>query len=127
MAYQSVGRPMTYLAVLLGTACLPVVAPAAKAPAATVPVSAEALPALMLAKLRRGEPLAPEVAAVERLTEESDSLLLVALGELYEEEAEATNPLPLLRWSHLLDRLETALDGAGRIAGILESLVIKHA
>ena len=37
------------------------------------------------------------------------------------------NPLPLLRWSHLLDRLETALDGAGRIAGILESLVIKHA
>ncbi len=85
------------------------------------------LAALMLAKLRRGEPILAEVAAVERLTEESDSLLLVALGELYEEEAEATNPLPLLRWSHLLDRLETALDGAGRIAGILESLVIKHA
>jgi len=85
------------------------------------------LAAVMLAKLRRGEPISAEVAAVERLTAESDSLLLVALGELYEEEAEAPNPLPLLRWSHLLDRLETALDGAGLIAGILESLVIKHA
>ncbi len=40
------------------------------------------LAALMLAKLRRGEPILAEVAAVERLTEESDSLLLVALGEI---------------------------------------------
>ena len=85
------------------------------------------LTARMLERLRRGDTIAAEIAAVERLTEETDSLLLVALGELYEEEAEAAHPIPLLRWSHLLDRLETALDGAGRIATILESLVIKHA
>ena len=85
------------------------------------------LTARMLERLRRGDTIAAEIAAVERLTEETDSLLLVALGELYEEEAEAAHPLPLLRWSHLLDRLETALDGAGRIATILDSLVIKHA
>ncbi len=85
------------------------------------------LTARMLERLRRGDTIAAEIAAVERLTEETDSLLLVALGELYEEEAESAHPLPLLRWSHLLDRLETALDGAGRIATILESLVIKHA
>ena len=85
------------------------------------------LAARMLERLRRGDSIATESAEVERLTEESDSLLLVALGELYEEEAEAAHPLPLLRWSHLLDRLETALDGAGRIVSILESLVINHA
>lgn len=50
MAYQSVGRPVTYLALLLGTAFFPLVAPAAKMSAATVQLPADAPPALMLAK-----------------------------------------------------------------------------
>ena len=50
MAYQSVGRPVTYLALLLGTAFFPLLAPAAKVSATAVQAPAEAPPALMLAK-----------------------------------------------------------------------------
>ncbi|KAA6182571.1 efflux RND transporter permease subunit [Thiohalocapsa marina] len=85
-----------------------------------------ALNAQMFAKLSRGEAIDAEVEQQERLTEESDSLLLVALGELYDEQAGTHDPLPLLRWSHLLERLETAIEGAERLAAVLESLVIKN-
>jgi len=50
MAYQSVGRPVTYLALLLGTAFFPLVAPAAKVSAAAVQAPADAPAALTLAK-----------------------------------------------------------------------------
>lgn len=81
----------------------------------------------LLTRLQQGESIDAELTQVATLIEESDSLLLVALGELYEEHAEATDPLPLLRWSQLLDRLETALDAAGRIISTLESVVIRNA
>ena len=50
MAYQSVGRPVTYLALLLGTAFFPLVAPAAKLSTTAVQSPADAPPALTLAK-----------------------------------------------------------------------------
>lgn len=50
MAYQSVGRPVTYLALLLGTAFFPLVAPAAKLSTTAVQSPADAPPVLTLAK-----------------------------------------------------------------------------
>jgi uncharacterized protein Yka (UPF0111/DUF47 family) len=81
----------------------------------------------VLSRLQHGDSIDAEINQVKALAEESDSLLLVALGELFEEQTGGRDPLPLLRWSQLLDRLETALDGAERIVSTLESLVIRNA
>jgi len=50
MAYHSVSRSVTYLALLLGTAFFPLAASAAKAAGANLQAPAQAPPALMLAK-----------------------------------------------------------------------------
>lgn len=84
------------------------------------------LTARMLDGLKRGEDIDAELLGIERLTEEADSLLLVSLGELYEEQADTSDLMPLIRWSQLMERLETAIDAAERIASTLESVVLKQ-
>lgn len=83
--------------------------------------------AAMLRHLCRSESVATESAAVERLAEECAGFLLVALGELYEDEAAARqDPLEVLRWTHLYERLEVAAERNQTIATILEAIVLKH-
>lgn len=81
----------------------------------------------VVAVLNRGESVAPLLAEIDRLREESDRFLLVGLGELYESTAEAgVEMLEILKWSQLYDRLETAIGRAQAVAGNLEAIVLKN-
>ena len=65
---------------------------------------------------------------VEDLETESDMLLMVAMGELYERGAATPDEvLELVKWSHVYDRFEQAFGQASRLANILEGVSLKYA
>lgn len=83
--------------------------------------------ALVLERLSRSEDVDDQADEVERLRLEADRLLLVAAGELYENEEEARkDPLEVFRWANLFARMEEAVDRVERIATVLEALALKQ-
>ena len=59
---------------------------------------------------------------------ESDALLLVALGEVYESFAETPQTLfNIMKWGQIYDRLEEALSGAAAVANLLQGVSVKNA
>jgi hypothetical protein len=81
----------------------------------------------MLERLGRSEDVDDQAAEVERLRQEADRLLLVASGELFEDEAEARrDPLEVFRWSTLYARMEEAADRVERIATVFEAIALKQ-
>ena len=83
--------------------------------------------AAMLERLGRSEHVGEQVAEVERLRLEADRLLLVAAGELFENEEEARkDPLEVFKWTNLYARMEEAVDRTERIAVVLEALALKQ-
>jgi len=65
---------------------------------------------------------------VNRLKNESELQLLVALGELYES-AQADNEklLYTIKWTQIYDRIEQALDKAEVLSNVIEGISIKNA
>jgi uncharacterized protein len=60
---------------------------------------------------------------VNRLENEGDRLLREALASLFEE---GVDPMVVIRWKDVYDRLEAAIDSTESVANILESIVIKN-
>ena len=60
---------------------------------------------------------------VRRLEEEGDALYHEWLGFLFEHEA---NPLEVIKWKEIYDKLENTLDSAEDVSNTLESVAIKH-
>jgi uncharacterized protein len=99
--------------------------PAAQSLAATLVEMIGSI-ARMLEHLDRLESVAAETGEVERAGGEAEGFLLVALGELYEDEQAARqDPLEVLRWTHLYERLQVAIERAQNISTILEAVVLK--
>jgi uncharacterized protein Yka (UPF0111/DUF47 family) len=58
---------------------------------------------------------------------EADAFLLVALGECYETTLDAPQDLlELIKWAHIFDRLEHAIDRADHVADVIESILLKR-
>jgi uncharacterized protein len=60
---------------------------------------------------------------LHRLENEGDRLVREALGSLFQE---GIDPIVVIRWKDIYERLEAAIDSTEKVAHVLESIVIKN-
>jgi uncharacterized protein len=80
---------------------------------------AEALP-----RLRNLGDISHYTVEIHRLENESDQLERSALASLFEQ---GIDPMMVIRWKDIFDRLEQAVDSTERVANTLQGIVIKNA
>jgi uncharacterized protein len=78
--------------------------------------------AAALESLRRPEPLRPHIVAIQELEREGDRLERDALSSLFDG---GIDPMVVIRWKDLYERLEEAIDASRHAANTLEGLVVK--
>ena len=61
---------------------------------------------------------------VNRLENEGDRIIREALASLF---ANGIDPMVVIRWKDIFERLEQAIDACETAANILETIVVKHA
>jgi len=61
---------------------------------------------------------------INRLENEADRVTRDAIGKLFDEE---TNPITVIKWKELYEKLEDTTDSCEDVANILESVVLKNA
>ena len=91
---------------------------------ADVLVGAGAQVALALRCLRSGSDLQPHLVEIHRLENEGDRLERDALASLFEY---GTDPMLVIRWKDLFERLEEGIDATERVANVLQGLSTRPA
>lgn len=76
-----------------------------------------------LPRLRHQEDLSPYVVEIHRLENEGDSLERLALASLFER---AIDPMIVIRWKDIFERLESAVDATETVANTLQGIVLKN-
>ena len=79
---------------------------------------AEAMP-----RLRNFEDMSHYTVEVNRLENDGDRVLREALASLFER---GIDPMLVIRWKDIFERLEEAIDATEHVANILEGIVIKN-
>ena len=77
-----------------------------------------------VSQLQNGMKVMEHCIEVNRLENEGDHIYHVALGKLFETE---TDPINLIKWKEILEKLESSLDKCEDVANVLESIVVKNA
>jgi len=80
--------------------------------------------AAALSQLERFGDFHHELVEVNRLENEGDRILREALASLF---ANGIDPMVVIRWKDIFERIEQAIDACETAANILESIVVKHA
>ncbi len=80
--------------------------------------------AAALAKLDSLDSIWPHLASVDRLEDEGDRISRQALGTLF---SGGIDPMVVIRWKDVFERLEQAIDACERVAHVLEGIVVKQA
>ena len=80
---------------------------------------AEALP-----RLRRFDDISHFTVEVNRLENDGDRLVREAVASLFEG---GIDPMVVIRWKDIFERLESAIDACEHVANTLENIVIKNA
>jgi uncharacterized protein len=75
-------------------------------------------------RLRSFDSIAHYVVEIHRLENEGDRVSREAVASLFET---GIDPMVVIRWKDVFDRLEGAIDASERVADVLESVVIKNA
>lgn len=98
-------------------------------------------PALALAEVlvRAGEVIEQQVANIRRpsvvtahgqeikkLEEEGDAIYQRAVGDLFDAEAGHPDPIEVIKWKELYDKLEDAIDECEDVSNVLESIALKN-
>ena len=78
----------------------------------------------VMSKLSRLKGLDEELAAIDRLESEADTIYRRSVARLFSGEFEA---LDVLRLNDVVEEIEKAVNGIENIADIVESIVLKHA
>ena len=68
--------------------------------------------------------IAPRLVEVHRLENEGDDIYHTAIAELFRD---SPDPLNVLKWKEIYEKMEAAIDRCERVANIIESIIIKHA
>ena len=76
-----------------------------------------------LAALRRGEEIGPHVVEINRLENEGDRVSREAIASLFEG---GIDPMVVIRWKDVFERLEQAIDATERAANLLDGIRIKQ-
>ncbi len=77
-----------------------------------------------LRTLKRPESILNVCVEVNSLEDEADGVFRLALTELF---ASETDPIAIMVWKELYEKLEAAVDDCEDLANLLEGIVIKHA
>jgi predicted phosphate transport protein (TIGR00153 family) len=77
-----------------------------------------------LSRLRSLQDLNHYFVEVNRLENEGDRLLREALASLFRD---GIDPMVVIRWKDIFERIEQAIDACEKAANILEGIVVKHA
>jgi predicted phosphate transport protein (TIGR00153 family) len=79
---------------------------------------AEAIP-----RLRGFRDISPQTVEINRLENEGDRITREAVASLFDG---GIDPMVVIRWKDVFERLEAAIDATERVANILEGIVIKN-
>ena len=79
--------------------------------------------AAALAKLDRLSELTPHLVEVDRLEDEGDRISRSAIVSLF---AGGIDPMVVIRWKDVFERLEQAIDACERVAHVLEGILVKQ-
>ncbi len=77
-----------------------------------------------LARLRGMKELNHYFVEVNRLENEGDRITREALASLFRN---GIDPMMVIRWKDIFERLEHAIDACEHVANILEGIIVKHA
>jgi uncharacterized protein len=77
-----------------------------------------------LTRLRGFQDINHYLVEVNRLENEGDRITREALASLFRG---GIDPMVVIRWKDIFDRLEDAIDSTEHVANILEGIVVKHA
>jgi len=86
--------------------------------------SATAELAAALPMLRGFRDIRPQVVEIHRLENEGDRIVREAIASLFQP---GIDPVAVIRWKDIFERLEQAIDSTERAAYILEGILIKNA
>jgi len=75
-------------------------------------------------RLRNFDDMSHYTVEVNRLENEGDRIAREAVASLFEE---GVDPLVVIRWKDIYERLEQAIDATERVAYILEGIATKNA
>ena len=76
-----------------------------------------------VADIRRRPAVVAAGVEVKRLEEEGDAIYSEAVGDLFQPGAD---PLDVIKWMELYDKIESAIDEAEDVSNILESISLKN-
>jgi uncharacterized protein len=79
--------------------------------------------AAALPRLRTLQDLSHYVVEIHRLENEGDRLERMALASLFER---AIDPMVVIRWKDIFERLESAVDATEQVANTLQGIVLKN-
>jgi predicted phosphate transport protein (TIGR00153 family) len=68
--------------------------------------------------------ISPRLVELHRLENEGDDIYHTAIAELFRN---ATDPLHVIKWKDIYEKLEAAVDRCENVANIIESVIIKNA
>ncbi len=68
--------------------------------------------------------IAPRLVELHRLENEGDDIYHTAIAELFRNNPD---PLTVIKWKEIYEKMESAIDRCERVANIIESVIIKHA
>jgi len=77
----------------------------------------------IVAILKKPKNVTQRLVELHRLENEGDDIYHAAIAELFHEEHD---PLTVLKWKEIYEKLEAAVDRCENVANIIESVIIKH-
>ncbi len=77
-----------------------------------------------VSELRNGLKVMDPCIEVNRLEDEADHIYHNALGKLFETESD---PIHLIKWKELYEKLEASLDRCEDVANVIEGIIVKNA
>jgi predicted phosphate transport protein (TIGR00153 family) len=76
-----------------------------------------------VAILQRPKNVTQRLVEIHRLENEADDIYHAAIAELFHD---SHDPLTVLKWKEVYEKLEAAVDRCENVANIIESVIIKH-
>jgi predicted phosphate transport protein (TIGR00153 family) len=73
--------------------------------------------------LKKPKNITQRLVEIHRLENEGDDIYHAAIAQLFHEERD---PLTVLKWKEIYEKLEAAVDRCENVANIIESVIIKH-
>jgi predicted phosphate transport protein (TIGR00153 family) len=77
----------------------------------------------IVSMLAKPNGISPRLVELHRLENEGDEIYHTAVAELFRN---ASDPLNVIKWKDIYEKLEAAIDRCENVANIIESVIIKH-